>query len=53
MSLAVAPEDAVAHAAVTDQRDGGQEDQAANGARLSFQKEANQIEYYEHDMRLH
>lgn len=53
MSLAVTPEDAVPHATVTDQRDGGQEDKAADGARLSFQKEANQIEYDEHDMRLH
>lgn len=53
MSLTIAPEDAVSNAAVADQRDSGQKDQAANGARLAFQKEANQVEYYEHDMCLH
>lgn len=53
MSLTIAPEDAVSNAAVADQRDSGQKDQAADGARLAFQKEANQVEYYEHDMCLH
>lgn len=53
MSLTIAPEDAVSNAAVADQRDSGQKDQAADGARLAFQKKANQVEYYEHDMCLH
>lgn len=53
MSLAVAPEYAVSHAAVANQRDSSQKDQAADGARFAFQKEANQVEYYEHDMGLH
>lgn len=51
--VAAAPEQTIAHAAVADEKDGGEEHQTANGARLPFQKESDQIQDNEHDMRLH
>lgn len=53
MALAVAPEQAVADATVAQQKDGGQEHQTAYRARFSLQKESDQVQHDEHDVRLH
>lgn len=45
-------EDAVPHAAVADEEDGGDEHQAANGARLALQEESGQVEDHEHHVIL-
>lgn len=41
-------EEAVAPATVADEEEGGKKDQRADGARLSLQQEAEQVEAHEH-----
>ena len=46
----VIPEDAVAKATVTYQEHGRHEDEAADGAGLALQEEADHVEQHEHDV---
>lgn len=41
-------QEAVSPATVADEEEGGEEDQRADGARLSLQQEAEQVEAHEH-----
>lgn len=51
--IAAAPKQTITDAAIADEKDGGEKDEAANGARFTFQEETNQIQNDEHNMRLH
>lgn len=51
--ITIAPEQTIANATVTNQKDGRKKDQAANGARFPFQEESDQVQHNEHDVRLH
>jgi hypothetical protein len=48
----VAPEEAIAEAGVADEKDGGEEDDAADGAGLPLEEEPRQVEDHEHDVGL-
>lgn len=53
MPLAVAPEQAIPDTAVADQEHRRQKHQTADRARFTLQEESDQVEHYEHNMRLH